>query len=145
MPRYASHDKTPPKQATPLQVVPALEVPPPVPGHPGIELGDLHRATRVHDEVGDARGSPVVEVVERKGVAHLVQVDVDVLRVDVGHEVLLGDALAPVAAGAAAEAGGEPEGVVWFGLACEIQKKTGGRGREGESWCCWVGGTYHSA
>lgn len=89
-----------------LQVVPALQVPPPIAGHPGIELGDLHGAAGVHDEGGDARGGPVVEVVEGEGVALLVQQDVDVLAGDVLQEVLLPDALAPVAAGAAVHAGG---------------------------------------
>lgn len=95
-----------------LQVVPALEVPPPIPRHPGIELGDLHGAPRQHDEVGNALWGPVIEVIKRESMADFVEVDVDVLRIDVLHEVLLRDTLAPVAACTAAEAGSEPEGVI---------------------------------
>lgn len=76
-------------------------MPPPVTRHPSIEIGDLGGRAGHHDERVLARGLPVVEVVQAVGVAHLVQEDVDVLRVEVVEHVVDGQLLAPVAAEAA--------------------------------------------
>jgi hypothetical protein len=92
-----------------LKVVSALQIPPPISGHPGIELGNLHCASSKHDEVGDTRGSPVIKVIKSEGVANLVEIDVDVLFVDILHEVFLTDALAPVPSSTAFHARCQPE------------------------------------
>lgn len=81
-----------------LQAVPALDMPPPVTRHPGVKVSDLGRRASHHDERVLARGLPVVKVVQAVRVAHLVQEDVDVLRVEVLEHVVDWELLAPVAA-----------------------------------------------
>lgn len=76
-------------------------MPPPVTRHPRIKVSDFGSRPSHHDEGGLARGLPVVEVVQAVRVAHLVQEDVDVLRVEVVEHVVDGQLLAPVAAEAA--------------------------------------------
>lgn len=76
-------------------------MPPPVTRHPRIKVSDFGSRPSHHDERGLARGLPVVEVVQAVRVAHLVQEDVDVLRVEVVEHVVDGQLLAPVAAEAA--------------------------------------------
>lgn len=99
---------------------------PPVADHPDIKLGNLCRTACQHDEVRLASGSPVVEIlyavsadthpretrnrltIQGKRMSDLMQVDMDILRVDILHEILLAHALAPVAARAALETIREP-------------------------------------
>jgi hypothetical protein len=94
------------------QVVTQLEVPPAIPRHPSIGFRDLRRATSQHDEVGNSRRRPIIEVIKRKGVADLVEVGVGVLCIDILQKVPLRNTLAPVTASAAAEARSEPERVI---------------------------------
>ena len=83
---------------------------PPVAHHPLVELGDLRGAAGLHDEAADTGRAPVVEVLEAEAVADLVEEDVDVLLSSrAPEEVLAADALAPVAAGAAAHPRGQPQ------------------------------------
>ena len=45
-----------------LPVTGRLQLPPPIPQHPGIELSDLHRTASHHDEASLALRCPVIEV-----------------------------------------------------------------------------------
>lgn len=85
---------------------------PPITIHPSIKISNFHRRTSKHDEVGNASRSPVVKVVEAKGVTHLVQENVDTARVDIVHEVLTTNLLAPAVTIPALKAISKPQRVV---------------------------------
>lgn len=92
-----------------LQAIPTFQIPPPIPHHPPIKVRNLQCAPRLHDEIRHPCRRPVVEVVQRIRVAHLMEQNVDVLRVEIAHEILLSDPLAPVTARAAGKPIGQPE------------------------------------
>jgi hypothetical protein len=114
-----------------LEIVSALQMTPPVTQHPDIKLGNLCRTACQHDEVRLAGGSPVIEIldavsaqthlrktrnrltIQAKGMSKLMQVDMDILRVNILHKILLAHALAPVAACAALETICEPQALVY--------------------------------
>ena len=64
------------RQVTGRSDVPGSQVPPPIPHHPDVEIGDLHSAASVHNERLLSAGKPIIEVVERKSVTKLMQPDV---------------------------------------------------------------------